>query len=210
MKTCTKCTTEKEITEFRKRAGASDGLNSQCRSCESAQKKEYYLNNKEEILLKNKSYSSTPIGRQKGLEYRRNQYEKRDKKTLKEKAHNYYIKNREKIKKQAAEYKKTAEGIASTKKMRIQRSLINVTSDNTVTASALTKLREVQSNCCYYCNLTLLEGSSTHLDHYVPLSKGGQHSIFNVVWSCASCNLKKGAQMPVEPLHKEHISSLTS
>ena len=51
---------------------------------------------------------------------------------------------------------------------------------------------------CYYCNCELDE--KKHLDHYIPLSKGGTHSIDNVVWSCASCNLKKGAKVPLLPL----------
>lgn len=36
-----------------------------------------------------------------------------------------------------------------------------------------------------------LRSSKVHLDHIYPISKGGIHSITNVVWSCASCNLRK-------------------
>lgn len=46
MKTCTKCKTEKEVSEFRSRTGpkaSKDGLNPQCRICERNAKREYDL-----------------------------------------------------------------------------------------------------------------------------------------------------------------------
>jgi 5-methylcytosine-specific restriction endonuclease McrA len=35
-----------------------------------------------------------------------------------------------------------------------------------------------------------------HIDHFHPLSKGGKHSIDNLVASCAKCNLSKGSKDP--------------
>ena len=43
-----------------------------------------------------------------------------------------------------------------------------------------------------------LKDRNTHLDHYMPLSKGGAHSISNVVWSCAACNLTKNNKLPIK------------
>ncbi len=34
-----------------------------------------------------------------------------------------------------------------------------------------------------------------HLDHIIPLSKGGEHTASNVQPLCAECNLKKGAKI---------------
>jgi len=46
---------------------------------------------------------------------------------------------------------------------------------------------------CFYC-----DGSFEHLDHYIPLSKGGSHTLDNVRPSCKRCNLKKNAKLPEE------------
>jgi 5-methylcytosine-specific restriction endonuclease McrA len=47
---------------------------------------------------------------------------------------------------------------------------------------------------CQYC------GSTRHLtlDHVIPRSRGGNDSWENVVTSCAPCNVRKGAKLPLE------------
>jgi 5-methylcytosine-specific restriction endonuclease McrA len=50
---------------------------------------------------------------------------------------------------------------------------------------------------CYLC------GKSTHrrkrhVDHIVPLSKGGQHRRSNLAVACSGCNLSKNAKLPAE------------
>lgn len=42
---------------------------------------------------------------------------------------------------------------------------------------------------CPYCNFAL--GTSPHLDHIYPVSKGGLNIIENLVWCCSSCNSAK-------------------
>ena len=39
---------------------------------------------------------------------------------------------------------------------------------------------------CIYCN-----GKYEHLDHIIPISKGGSHTKNNLAPSCAKCNLSK-------------------
>jgi hypothetical protein len=43
---------------------------------------------------------------------------------------------------------------------------------------------------CPYCNNSL-DKNNAHLEHIYPVSKGGKSSSKNLVWVCASCNLKK-------------------
>ena len=89
-----------------------------------------------------------------------------------------------------------------------RRKLITDNNDNTITATSLDLLKTAQSNKCYYCDSLLLFDNSTHLDHYIPLSKGGMHSITNVVWSCATCNLNKHDKILDSPLSKIHLEAL--
>lgn len=44
---------------------------------------------------------------------------------------------------------------------------------------------------CYLCGLVLTRATLT-LDHKVPLSKGGEHSVANVAACCGPCNSSKG------------------
>ncbi len=53
-------------------------------------------------------------------------------------------------------------------------------------------------NRCAYCDIGLYE----HMDHVIPLSRGGAHSLDNIVPACQRCNLKKGTQIwtPRQPV----------
>lgn len=62
-------------------------------------------------------------------------------------------------------------------------------------------LQEAFQHCCAYCGKHL-KGKLTQ-DHITPLSKGGNHTLSNIVPACRSCNAKKHtneALCPVQPL----------
>ena len=64
---------------------------------------------------------------------------------------------------------------------------------------------EITNGTCYYCGCQLPEDTirtdergtvvsvvrNWHLDHYVPLSRGGEDSVNNLVPACKECNLHK-------------------
>ena len=50
---------------------------------------------------------------------------------------------------------------------------------------------------CYLCGGFIPKGKR-HVDHVVPLAKGGSHTASNLGISCATCNLRKGAKLPEE------------
>lgn len=53
-----------------------------------------------------------------------------------------------------------------------------------------------QPKVCFYCAVDCDEGF--HVDHFIPLSKGGAHVLTNLRIACAPCNLRKNAKMPDE------------
>ena len=53
-KICTKCQTEKPISEYHKRTQASRGLDAWCKSCKTEYRKSYYLKNKEYEKLRSR------------------------------------------------------------------------------------------------------------------------------------------------------------
>ena len=44
---------------------------------------------------------------------------------------------------------------------------------------------------CLYCG-----DPADHVDHFIPLSRGGLHVISNLVPACAACNTSKGNKLP--------------
>lgn len=49
---------------------------------------------------------------------------------------------------------------------------------------------------CHWCGVKCPK--LYHVDHYVPLAKGGKHEVRNLVIACRKCNLKKSARDPYE------------
>jgi 5-methylcytosine-specific restriction endonuclease McrA len=63
---------------------------------------------------------------------------------------------------------------------------------------------ELHGNVCYYCRSSNVKLT---MDHYIPLSKGGEHIPENIVPACARCNGRKHATMPdvfLERMEKEY------
>jgi 5-methylcytosine-specific restriction endonuclease McrA len=54
-----------------------------------------------------------------------------------------------------------------------------------------------QKNKCALCKIDVSSGY--HLDHIMPLSKGGLHAVGNVQILCPSCNLRKAAKLHYVP-----------
>ena len=62
------------------------------------------------------------------------------------------------------------------------------------------RLLNRQLGKCAYCPKDIR--SRYHIDHIVPLSRGGVHSIGNIALACPSCNCSKKNQFLVEWRHK--------
>lgn len=89
MKTCGKCSKEKESTEFHTDNRSKDGLMSTCKSC----RKKHYQENRDEILAYKKQYAKDHI--YSIMNTRQNYYQK-NKETIKAKSLKYYYANKEK------------------------------------------------------------------------------------------------------------------
>jgi 5-methylcytosine-specific restriction endonuclease McrA len=57
-------------------------------------------------------------------------------------------------------------------------------------------LYEIDRGLCGICGEPVERDSSWHVDHIVPLSKGGEHSYLNCQVSHGPCNQRKNAKLP--------------
>jgi 5-methylcytosine-specific restriction endonuclease McrA len=63
-----------------------------------------------------------------------------------------------------------------------------------------------QRNCCYWCSRLLTV--PYHVDHVIPLARGGTNGPDNLVCACPHCNLSKGDKMPYTEWQPPHPINL--
>jgi 5-methylcytosine-specific restriction endonuclease McrA len=71
-----------------------------------------------------------------------------------------------------------------------------IEADGTHTVTDIQAQYERQNGKCFYCGKKV--GSTYHVDHVIPLARGGSNGPENLVIACPKCNLKKSAQHPMD------------
>lgn len=72
-----------------------------------------------------------------------------------------------------------------------RKALIRMRSDGAVTHIPRAYIIERDNSRCHMCRKKC-KREEIHLDHVIPLSKGGTHTLENLRVACAPCNLSKG------------------
>lgn len=196
-KTCSKCKQTKPIGDFFKNKRLKDGHNSYCKPCQVSYLRDYHKRNPD----KDKNYKKT--WRSKNPDYDRTYYlsnkERLNKlhaewrvKNFARKAEmdrKYAIANRDKIRRYAAEYARNHPEQQS-KQRHMRRARLRNARIYKVTER---DIRRILLKDCVYCGK-----KGEQIDHVIPLSRGGNHSIGNLVSSCAKCNLTKNNKLVIE------------
>jgi len=155
-------------------------------------KRIYRHNNAEKIREQSKLYKINNKDKVK-------EYNKRFKELNHNYGTNYYNDNKEILSKKAKRYRQTERyKLSSIISNNKRRCAIRTTDDGTISKQSLKELRDKQKDRCYSCSVPLdFKGKNkVHLDHHIPISKGGANSISNVVYLCKECNLKKSDKTP--------------
>lgn len=201
-KKCSKCKVDRPFDMFTRTVLTKDGLYPQCKECRKA----YRVNNKEKIKEKDRLYNKNNneyVTKKKREYYQKNKdkvykqnkaYRDNNKEKVQDRFRLYYQKNKEEIAKKAKEYRKTDKWKISVKNSHYKRRTITKKGD--ATSEQLSELQQ-NAKVCYWCNKPL-KNKVVHVDHYIPLSKGGEHTLSNLVISCDTCNLKKHAKDPIQ------------
>lgn len=173
--------------------------------------RQYYLNNKERIEEYKKNWARENQSRLKRT-YRKH-YENNKEKIIK-RAANWKRNNPDKVKKAAKKYRennknkiseinkdyrervKHNEDYKLKVRIRTNRRYHRIKKANgSYTDKDIKRIMKQQKNKCYWCKKKL---DQYHIDHIIPISKGGNNTSGNICVSCPECNTSKGAKMPSE------------
>lgn len=168
MKKCAGCGQSLDLAAFTINRARKDGLASKCRSCQAADTKASYAAKREHRQAYANNYRASRLEHTRALE--RARYAKnRERQIEKSKAWN------------AANPKRRAE-IESTRRARQREAFVEHVDRDIVFERDL--------GVCQYCGVSVSR-DAFHVDHYVALVNGGEHSYENVRLACALCNHRK-------------------
>lgn len=211
MKTCGKCGTEKESTEFSSDKGKKDGLCSHCKSCMSAKTRAWSAANKERKKAANAAWEAENRDRLKPVrrEYNAARYAA-DPQRFNARNAAYRIKNAEKVRLRHRDYreanrdraKETAKKWleenphAGRIKAHNYRSRKRANGGQLSPDLAAILFKRQRGKCACGCGMPL--GTDYHLDHIMPLALGGSNTDDNIQILRGICNRQKCAKHPVD------------
>lgn len=197
-KTCTKCGTEKPVSDFNKQAKSKDGYQHNCRDCHRARYKEWASANAE------KKASRMSQWRAENLEHRRAykaRYRAENPEKSKAEGRKYYANNaeikREKAKTFNEAWRKANPDKVNAKEARRRALKLSAFVEDV----SLDVVIGIHGASCIVCksgidiSLRHPHPMSKSLEHVIPLSRGGTHSYENCAPSHLRCNLSKGAKL---------------
>ena len=187
-KQCSQCKTIKNFSDFQLHKTSKYGVSSKCKLCINSNyhanktvKLAYYIKNKERIEAYRKEYNN--INRDRINKHSR-EYARANKET---------ISIKQKIYMQTDRAKMGRRNSLAKRRIRMMRGNLQMNMSHPL-SKELIELLELQDYKCNLCACNIRD--KHHLDHHVPLSKGGTHTLDNVVFLCPTCNIVKSNKMP--------------
>ena len=180
-KVCTKCGKHKPLWSFSKHKGCKFGVRNNCKTCMNKSNKKYNKNNKEKSVIRHKKYYEVNKERLLIQHRKYNQdnkitisligkiYRESNKKAKSEYDKNYKMANKDKILLRNKKYREN-------NKAKVNNYCANYRALKLKATPVLTK-QELKDIELYYILAQYLSefGTKHHVDHIIPLSKGGLH-----------------------------------
>lgn len=207
-KRCCKCKQFKPRTReyFSPRPANSDGLEGRCKECEKLRRRKERAEHPDRHKRSQKKYRV-----QQGEQWAQRAADWRERNPDKVEAYRvrYYTENAEYYRKYSRDYhwrnrKHTLERMRhwrknnpdkdKAKSMRYRARKLGA--PGAFTAEDRKTLYQSQKGLCWWCGKPL--GEKVHLDHRIPLSRGGTNDARNIVLTHPFCNISKKDKMPWE------------
>lgn len=201
-KICNKCGVELPMTieYFYTRRDSKDGYRNICKRChiETIEKcsevhkedkakymKQYCKKNKEILSKKHRQYYKK---NKEAFDNHNKKYYEENKETLNDLRKKYYKENKKDVLNRVKLYRKKHKDKYSF--MNGRRRARKLALPSTLIFEQWNQIKEHFNNKCCYCGREL----PLEQEHFIPLSKGGEYTINNIVPACKSCNSSKSAQ----------------
>jgi 5-methylcytosine-specific restriction endonuclease McrA len=181
-KTCTKCGQIKDSSDFYDSKRNKSGKESICIVCKKIRCQANYQANKDQVNARTRLW-------QKNNPDKKKEHQRIWRKENPEARKNWSASNREKTRTYAKAYR-INNPEASRNSSHNRRAKLKNTIRFKITAK---ELKRLYASDCFYCGK-----QATHLDHVIPLSRGGSHGIGNLVAACEFCNLSKNNKFITE------------
>ena len=158
------------------------GLESRCRSCKNAECRCYHENNRSGIVLRKRGYylNNPEKEKERSRDFRANNPTY---------SHDWYVGSKPRLRIVRRVY-------TATRRARL------ASAPGSHTSADILLQRKAQTDKkgrlrCWWCG-NVIKDDTYHLDHRIPLARGGSNGADNLVISCPTCNLTKNSKTPQE------------
>lgn len=200
-KYCPKCQQTLDLDMFGPNKYRKDGLQSYCTPCRKGyyheekakdptkhylRSKKWRETNKEYKAQKDREWAEK--NREKTREYKR-RWKENHKEQNRQINKEYCLKNKEIRSIKNREWRKN-----NPEKHRLKEARRRARKrQNGIFEVSDKEVKRMLQKPCFYCG-----GKSEHIEHIIPIARGGAHSIGNLVQSCGDCNWSKNSRLIVE------------
>lgn len=198
VKRCTKCSQEFPATtqHFHIGKAYADGLHTWCKACTAQYHKQHY--DPQKSLAQSRRWrSANPDKAKAATKKRREKNPEKFRGAFRNYSRNNKSKRRQSERKWRSDNPEKARRIDRVKKSNYRAHKRNA--DGSYSTKDVQAQLSRQKGRCYYChNDAERDGKSYHVEHVIPINRGGSNSPDNLVISCWLCNAEKGTKTPWE------------
>lgn len=183
------------IENFHKDSRKKDGYRSQCKTCQLERARLYRESHRELLAEKQRAYASSGDGQKVASKAWKDAH----KEHISEYNAQYHQAHKEERSRYNHDYgQEHHDGVLE--RSRKRRAISYGLNEHFTEAEFFKKFDDLGQQC-FYCHKKLTR-ETVQRDHYIPLAKGGDNTINNVVPCCKDCNDKKHTMDPVQYIER--------